>query len=70
MQYESQTKTPADDAHLTVESGDSDHVHRWRIDAQSGPESAGHCSCGEARQFANSYTSEQTNSYRRGPRRR
>ncbi len=69
MQYESQTATPLEDAPITGETIESDHVHRWRIDGQSGPESAGHCACGEDRQFANSYTSEQTNSYRRGPRR-
>lgn len=70
MQDEPGSKAPVEGTPAAVTGTAGEHTHRWRIEAQGGPESAGSCACGQKRQFANSYTSEQTNTYRRGPRRR
>jgi len=39
----------------SAEAGGGGHVHRWRIEAQGGPVSAGSCACGAVREFANSW---------------
>jgi hypothetical protein len=31
------------------------HIHRWRIDEQAGPQSAGTCRCGTPRLFKNGW---------------
>jgi hypothetical protein len=37
-----------------------EHAHRWRIGEQSGPSSAGVCSCGETREFTNGWDNGPT----------
>jgi hypothetical protein len=69
MQDEQRSSIQVEDAPTDAAGADPEHSHRWRIEAQGGPESAGRCACGAEKSFANSYTSEQTNTYRRGQRR-
>jgi hypothetical protein len=38
----------------------SGHVHRWRIDEQAGPSSAGTCRCGTSRRFQNGWGGDST----------
>lgn len=38
------------------------HSHRWRIDPQGGPTSAGVCECGAIKEFANSWDRDRETS--------
>lgn len=57
MQYDSATApgAPGNSPGSGLSVIDDNHAHRWRIDEQQGPQSAGHCVCGQEKDFTNGW---------------